>query len=91
VFAVRRIRGSALPSTMAGALGFLCNDALLFHGKLYRARSKPVRWEIIKIKASPAQLIGHVFATNENAALKIAIEQFQVREVDRRRLMVRRA
>lgn len=55
-----------------------------------RISPRLTRWEIIKLKASPARVLGHIFAVNEKAALKTGIEQFHVREVDWPRLMVRR-
>jgi hypothetical protein len=45
-----------------------------------RASFALTRWEIIGLKATLAQLVGHVFAADEQAALKSAIEQFHIRE-----------
>jgi 1,2-phenylacetyl-CoA epoxidase PaaB subunit len=56
-----------------------------------RPRSKLARWEIIRVKGPPARPVGHVFAADEKAALKGAIEQFQIRQADRPRLLARRA
>jgi 1,2-phenylacetyl-CoA epoxidase PaaB subunit len=55
-----------------------------------QSRSNLARWEIIRLRGTPAQLVGHVFAADEKAALKSAIEQFQIRQADRPRLLVRR-
>jgi 1,2-phenylacetyl-CoA epoxidase PaaB subunit len=52
---------------------------------------KLAQWEIIKIKGASAQLVGVVFAANEKAALKSAIEQFRIRPADWPRLIARRA
>jgi hypothetical protein len=56
-----------------------------------RPRSKLARWEIIRLKSTPAQLVGHVFVADEKAALKNAIEQFHIRQADWQRLLARRA
>jgi hypothetical protein len=40
-----------------------------------RSRSKPVRWEVIKLQASPARMIGVVSAVDEEEARAAAIVQ----------------
>ena len=56
-----------------------------------RAKAKPVRWQIIKLRGTPAQLLGTVEAPDEIAALQVAAEQLDLRSVDIPRLIVRRA
>jgi hypothetical protein len=38
-------------------------------------------WEVIKIAASPARLVGVVFAPDEKSALKTALEEFQITNI----------
>lgn len=56
-----------------------------------RAMAKPVRRQIIKLRGTPAQLIGLVEAPDEIAALQVAAERLDLRSVDIPRLIVRRA
>jgi hypothetical protein len=55
-----------------------------------RASFALARWEIVRLKATLAHLVGHVFAADEQAALKSAIEQFHIQEADRPQLLARR-
>ena len=55
------------------------------------SEAKPVRWEIIKLKATPAQLLATVEAPDKASALKVAAERLHLRLVDLSRLIVRRA
>jgi hypothetical protein len=54
-----------------------------------RARSKQIRWEIIKLQASPARMIGVVSAVDEEEARAAAIVQYKIRPTDR--LLIRKA
>ncbi len=54
-----------------------------------RKSKKLLQWEVLRLKASPAAFIGMVYAPDEKSALAIAIEQFNIRAVDERRLLVR--
>jgi hypothetical protein len=45
------------------------------------------RWRIVRIKNTPAALIGHVYAPTEEAAIKLAIDQFEVQPAWRSRLL----
>lgn len=47
-------------------------------------------WEIIPLKGTPAAFVGIVYAPDQNAALKAAIEQLGVASEHRHRLLVRR-
>jgi 1,2-phenylacetyl-CoA epoxidase PaaB subunit len=47
-------------------------------------------WEVRRLKSSPALLLGLVDAEDEAEALERAIEQFDVRPEDQKRLLVRR-
>jgi hypothetical protein len=40
--------------------------------------SKPHRWNICHIKGTPAVLLGHVEAPDEESAIKRAIEEFEI-------------
>jgi hypothetical protein len=55
-----------------------------------RASFALARWEIVRLRATLAQLVGHVFAADEQAALKSAIEQFRIPEVDKPRILAKR-
>jgi hypothetical protein len=52
-------------------------------------KPKLVAWEIIQIGAS-GRLLGVVHAVNEADALETAIVQFDIRRLDKVRLLVRR-
>jgi hypothetical protein len=41
------------------------------------------RWRISLIKATPAHLIGHVSAPDEESAIKKAIEEFKITDPER--------
>jgi hypothetical protein len=49
------------------------------------------RWQIIKLKTTPAQLLAVVDAPDEVSALKEAAERLDLRASDLPRLIVRRA
>jgi hypothetical protein len=53
-----------------------------------RAKAKAVRWEVIRLKSTPAQLLAVVEA--KDSALKVAAERLHLRLVDLPRLIVRR-
>ena len=55
-----------------------------------KSSSKQLRWEIVRLKASPASFIGLVDAPDEAKAKKLAIKQFDIRKEDQDRLLVRR-
>jgi hypothetical protein len=46
------------------------------------------RWHISLIKATPARLIGHVEAPDEESAIKKAIEEFKITDPDVRRRLI---
>jgi hypothetical protein len=46
------------------------------------------RWRICLIKATPAALIGHVGAPDEEAAIKQAIEEFKITDPYRQRRLI---
>jgi 1,2-phenylacetyl-CoA epoxidase PaaB subunit len=52
---------------------------------------KSVKWEVIRLTASPARFVGTVRAPDEETAREIAIEQFQIRPQQERSLLIRRA
>jgi hypothetical protein len=54
-----------------------------------RKKPKLVAWEIIQIGTS-GRLLGVVHAVNEADALETAIVQFDIRRLDKVRLLVRR-
>ena len=54
-------------------------------------KTKLVQFHIMRIGATPARLVGIVAATDENAALAQAVEQYRIRRVDVRRLIALRA
>ncbi len=56
-----------------------------------KARTKQARWEVIRLKASPAVFIGLVEAPDERTAKKTAIKQFQIKQEHQKALLVRRA
>jgi hypothetical protein len=56
------------------------------------ASSKPqnqqeYRWRIVRTTDTPAKLVGHVYAPDEETALKLAIAQFDIEKSWRNRLM----
>jgi hypothetical protein len=55
-----------------------------------RAKAKTVRWEVIRLKSTPAQLLAVVEAPDKDSALKVAAERLHLRLVDLPRLIVRR-
>ena len=48
--------------------------------------SKPNRWNIYHIKGTPAILLGHVEASDEESAIKRAIEEFKISPALQKRL-----
>jgi hypothetical protein len=56
-----------------------------------RAKARPVRWEVIRLRSTPAQLLAVVEAPDKETALKTAAERLRLRLVDLPRLIVRRA
>jgi hypothetical protein len=49
------------------------------------------RWRIVRITHTPAKLVGHVYAPDEEAALRRAVEQFGIQKPWRNRLLAIRA
>jgi hypothetical protein len=45
------------------------------------------RWRIVRIKNTPAALLGHVYAPDEESALAKAIDEFEVQPAWRNRLL----
>jgi hypothetical protein len=45
------------------------------------------RWRIVRITDTPAKLVGHVYAPDEETAVKLAIAQFDIEKSWRNRLM----
>ena len=52
-------------------------------------RKKLRRWEVLRLKASPAQFLGLVDAPDEQGARKQAIKAFAVRPEHEKSLLVR--
>jgi 1,2-phenylacetyl-CoA epoxidase PaaB subunit len=55
-----------------------------------RESKKELRWEVLRLKGSPAAYVGTVLAPDEKTALDRAIEKHGIRPADRKRLLVRR-
>ena len=53
-------------------------------------REKEYRWQVIRLKPSPAVFVGIVIATDEASAMSLAIKQFDMHPEDRDRLLIRR-
>ncbi len=45
------------------------------------------RWRIVRITHTPAKLVGHVYAPDEDTAIKLAIVQLHIEKSWRNRLM----
>jgi 1,2-phenylacetyl-CoA epoxidase PaaB subunit len=52
-------------------------------------RKRETKWEVIRIKATPAAFVGTVHAPEKAIALKTAIKQFNIRREDQSRLLIR--
>jgi hypothetical protein len=52
-----------------------------------KKRSPVPRWEIRRLKATPAAFIGLVDAPDESSAVKTAIKQFDIRPQDQKSLI----
>jgi hypothetical protein len=52
--------------------------------------SKPNIWNIYHIKGTPAVLLGHVEASDEESAIKRAIEEFKISPALQKRLLAQR-
>jgi hypothetical protein len=50
----------------------------------------PVRWRISLLKGAPAKFLGHVYATDEQAAIEAAAKEYKIADVLRDRLVARR-
>ena len=59
-------------------------------GKPSPPASKPHRWDIYHIKGTPAALLGHVEAPDEESAIKRAIEEFKISPALQKRLLAQR-
>jgi hypothetical protein len=55
-----------------------------------KRKSKLPRWQIVRLKATPARFIGLVDAQDEESAIKVAIEQFEIPPGDQERLIALR-
>ena len=55
-----------------------------------KRKSKLPRWQIVRLKATPAPFIGLVDAPDEESAIKVAIEQFEIPPGDQERLIALR-
>jgi hypothetical protein len=51
------------------------------------SRRQERRWRIMRVTATPAKQLGHVYAPDEDTALKKAIEEFEVPAPWRGRLL----
>ena len=52
---------------------------------------KPVpRWRISLLKGTPAKLLGHVYASDEKAAIDAAAKEYKIAEALRDRIVARR-
>jgi hypothetical protein len=72
----------------------ICQQMVLLHvNKAGRrhvfAHARP-RWQIVRLKATPARFIGLVDAPDETSAIKAAIEQFVIPPADQERLIALR-
>jgi hypothetical protein len=54
------------------------------------AAAKHPTWSIYHIKGTPAAFLGHVEAPDEEAAIKRAIEEFEIRPELQKRLLAQR-
>lgn len=59
------------------------------HDRRRRPRREPA-WEVIRFKGSPRALLGVVYASDEKAALKAAIDQLNIPPGQRDQLLIRR-
>jgi gamma-glutamylcysteine synthetase len=59
--------------------------------RVRKVRKKQARWEVIRLKASPAVFVGLVDAPDEATAKKTAIKQFKIKQEHQKALLVRRA
>jgi len=50
---------------------------------------RETEWEVIRLKATPAAFVGLDQAPDKAAALKAAIERFNIRREDQSRLLIR--
>jgi hypothetical protein len=48
------------------------------------------RWKICRLRGTPAAFIGAVVATDEKAAIKAAIEEFEIDPAQQARLLAQR-
>jgi hypothetical protein len=54
------------------------------------AARKEFSWAIYRLKGTPAKLLGHIEAPDEETAIKKAIEEFNVSPELQKRLLARR-
>jgi 1,2-phenylacetyl-CoA epoxidase PaaB subunit len=52
--------------------------------------TKQYRWSIYRIKGTPAAFLGTVEAPDEDGAIKKAIENFEIRELEKQNRLVAR-
>jgi hypothetical protein len=52
-------------------------------------RQEALQWEVIRLKPWPAAFVGYVEAPDKKTAIKLAIEQFNVKPADQKRLFAR--
>ena len=50
-------------------------------------KTKEFTWEIRRLKASPAALVGLVEAPDEASAIKRAVKEYEIRREDHKRLI----
>jgi 1,2-phenylacetyl-CoA epoxidase PaaB subunit len=53
-------------------------------------RKKLYRWEVFRLKGSPAAFIGLVHAPDEKSAQKAAAKEFNISPEHQKRLLIRR-
>lgn len=59
---------------------------------IFPMRNKLCRWEVFRLKGSPAAYLGSVHAPDEKSALKAAIKELKIGNLEhQKRLLIRRA
>lgn len=52
--------------------------------------SKEVRWQIYRLRGTPAAFVGSVMACSEDQAIQKAVKEFEIPKAHQERLMARR-
>jgi hypothetical protein len=52
-----------------------------------KSKRQELQWEIRRLKASPAALVGLVEAPDEASAIKRAVKEYEIRPEDQKRLI----